>query len=154
MSRAGDESVAKHGRGSPFVQLRVPVHSALAFTQARASIDAMLAILLAAQTPAPTPVQDSGPVAGIALPAFDLAGIRPREGDCGEVAVTDDIVVCARLKLNARLPDLQNLEAIYGPKPFDPRVNIAGGVGSARVEQRTLPGATAPALMFDFKLPF
>ena len=107
----------------------------------------MLAILLAAQRPPSAPPTP-------ALPAFDLAAVRPQRGDCGEFAVTDDIVVCARLELDVRLANLEKLEAIYGPKPFDPSVKIAGGTGSARVEQRNLPGATTPALMFDFKLPF
>lgn len=114
----------------------------------------MLAILLAAQTPVPAPPSAAVPPPRAALPGFDLASVTRRKGDCGDIAVTDEIVVCARLKLDARLPNLQNLDAIYGPKPFDPRVSVAGGVAAARVEQRTLPGASAPAVMLDFKLPF
>lgn len=109
----------------------------------------MLALVLIFQTPA------SVATVPTQAPVFDLERVARPAGGCGALQLGDDIVVCARLNLIPRLADLEDLEAVYGPKPFRPEVAVAGGHASARVEQRSVvSGQNAPALMFDFKLPF
>lgn len=114
----------------------------------------MLAILLGAQTLAPAPAPAPTTLVAPELSDFDLTKIARPTGDCGNLTVTSDIVVCGRLRLSARLPDLQSLDAIYGPKPFDPSVALAGGIANARVEQHTIGNTSTPAAMINFKLPF
>ena len=92
----------------------------------------------------------AGPPAPAAPPArIDLRPLatpqRCSSGGDGE------IVVCARPRDSDRLAKIP--ERYVEPR-LRPEVRVLGGKASARAEQRGTLSGSAPALMFDFTLPF
>jgi hypothetical protein len=83
------------------------------------------------------------------LDDFDLARLPPAPTGCDRPASGDEIVVCGRSK---GPPTIENrwIEA-----PLRVGVDLPGGSSlSVEAEQRSLPGANAPAAMARFTIPF
>lgn len=77
---------------------------------------------------------------------MDLAQVKPR-ADCAGKG--DEITVCARD------PNRYRMQA-PAPAYADPQrleTHVAGGTLSVEAEQRSLPGASAPAAMVRFRIP-
>lgn len=69
---------------------------------------------------------------------------------CGSAA-DGEILVCARPRDADRLPRIPER---YIDAKLRPEIGVLGGKASVRAEQRATLAGSAPALMFNFTIPF
>jgi hypothetical protein len=96
----------------------------------------------------------------VSLAPQDHAPIFPSPDEAGDAALTprrpcrpggDTITVCGT-RYGMRVPTLD--EARWAEKPLRPDFRLpGGGSGTVYAEQRSLPGASAPALMVTATIP-